>query len=88
MGHALMYAFFAFSCLWGYRKQFTTRGNAYRRRAILITISVSIVYGGITEIMQEAFVPGRTGDWFDFLADAIGTCLGATLFYLFFKNKK
>ena len=86
--HVVMYAGFAFACLWGYRKQFVSNSLAYKRRAILMAIIISIAYGGLTEIMQEYFVPKRTGDWFDFLADCIGTVIGATVFYLFFRRKK
>ena len=86
--HILMYATFAFLCLWGYRKQFIDNGSEYRKRAIGLAVVISIAYGGLTEIIQEALVPGRTGDWFDFLADGIGTVLGATVFYLFFHRKK
>ena len=86
--HILMYATFAFLCLWGYRKQFITNGIAYRKRAIWLAIIISIAYGGLTEIIQETIVPGRTGDWFDFLADSIGTGIGALVFYLFFHRKK
>ena len=75
--HVFMYATFAFLCLW-----------AYRKRALLLAIIISIAYGGITELMQEHLVPSRTGDWFDFLADSIGTCLGIYVFHLFFRHKK
>ena len=83
-----MYASFTFLCLWGYRKQFISNGIKYRKKAILLTILISIVYGGLTEILQEHLVPGRTGDAIDFLADIIGTGLGTLLFYLFFHRKK
>ena len=83
-----MYAVFAFPCLWGYRKQFISNGIQYKHKAIHLAIVISIAYGGLTELMQEYLVPSRTGDWVDFLADGIGTLLGATIFYLFYKNKK
>ena len=86
--HLFMYAGFAFACLWGYRKQFVSNDLFYKKRAILLAIVISIAYGGLTEIMQEYLVPKRTGDWFDFLADCIGTVMGATVFYLFFRRKK
>lgn len=86
--HVIMYAGFAFLCLWGYRKQFVSNGKAYRTRALLTTASISVAYGGITELMQEYLVPTRTGDWIDFLADAVGTLVGLLVFCLFFKNKK
>ena len=83
-----MYAVFAFLCLWGYRKQFVSNGITYRRKAILLAIVISIAYGGLTELMQEYIVRTRTGDWVDFVADIIGTLLGASIFYLFYKKKK
>ena len=86
--HVIMYAGFAFLCLWGYRKQFVSNGKAYRTRALLTTAFISVAYGGITELMQEYLVPTRTGDWIDFLADAVGTLVGLLVFCLFFKNKK
>ena len=86
--HLCMYAGFAFLCLWGYRKQFISNGIKYKRKAILLAIVISIVYGALTELMQEYLVPSRTGDWVDFLADGIGTLLGATIFYLFYRHKK
>ena len=86
--HICMYAGFAFLCIWGYRKQFISNGKGYRKRAMWLTVLISIAYGGLTELMQEFLVPTRTGDWFDFLADVLGSFLGVLVFYLFFKNKK
>ena len=83
-----MYATFAFLCLWGYRKQFISKGLVYQKKALLLAVVISIFYGGLTEILQEYFVPGRTGDWFDFLADSIGTLLGVFVFHLFYRHKK
>jgi len=89
VAHILMYAGFAFACLWGYRKQFVSNGLAYQKRAILLTIIISIAYGGLTEIIQETItVLHRSGDWRDLIADAIGTVIGVLVFYLFFGKKK
>ena len=89
VAHILMYAGFAFACLWGYRKQFVSNGLVYRRKAMILTIIIGITYGGLTELMQET-IPflHRSGDWRDLIADTIGTILGTTIFYLFFRNKK
>jgi VanZ family protein len=88
VAHLCMYAVFAFLCLWGYRKQFISNGIHYKRKAVLLAVVISIAYGGLTELMQEYIVRTRTGDWVDFVADIIGTLLGATIFYLFYKKKK
>ena len=86
--HIFMYAGFAYTCLWGYRKQYVSNGLVYRRKAIILTVIISIIYGSLTELMQEYFIPKRSGDWFDFLADIIGTGIGVLVFYLFFRRKK
>ena len=86
--HILMYASFAFLCIWGYRQQFISNGKDYRIRALVLAAIISIMYGGLTEILQEHLVPMRTGDWYDFLADIIGTLLGISIFGVFFRKKK
>ena len=86
--HIIMYAGFVFACLWGYRDQYITNGATYKKRAILLAVVISIGYGGLTELIQEHVVPTRTGDWFDFIGDCIGTGLGALVFYYFFHRKK
>ena len=89
VAHVIMYAGFAFACLWGYRKQFVSNDLSYKKRTILLTIIISIAYGGLTEIMQETItVLHRSGDWRDLIADSIGTGLGVLIFYLFFRRKK
>ena len=89
VAHVIMYAGFAFACLWGYRKQFVSNDLSYKKRAILLTILISIASGGLTEIMQETItVLHRSGDWRDLIADSIGTGLGVLIFYLFFRRKK
>ena len=86
--HVLMYAGFAFLCLWGYRQQYVDNGTAYQKRAIFLAIIISFAYGGLTELMQEFLVPSRTGDWFDFASDSIGTLIGVGVFHLFYRHKK
>ena len=88
VAHLIMYATFAFLCLWGYRKQFISNGMAYRKKAILLAVVISIAYGGLTEIMQEYLVLSRIGDWVDFAADTVGTLVGVGIFYLFYREKK
>ena len=88
VAHALMYACFAFACIWGYRKQFISNNLQYKKKALSLTVVISIAYGGLTELMQEFLIPSRTGDWIDFLADCLGTLIGVTVFYLFYHRKK
>lgn len=53
---------------------------------LLIATSAVIVYGVIDEIHQ-GFVPGRTVDLLDALADAVGGLLAALVIYLRFSSK-
>jgi len=86
--HILMYTTFAFLCIWGYRQSYQEGTDTYRRKALIFTCIISILYGGITELMQEFLVRSRIGSWFDFLADAIGTLLGISIFRYFFSKGK
>jgi VanZ family protein len=47
-------------------------------------IIVPILYGGLIEIIQDRYFPPRSGDWFDFLADILGT-LTAIPIILYFR---
>ncbi len=50
--------------------------------AIIGATLCPLLYGGLVEIFQENATDYRSGDWFDFGADAAGVLL-ATLFALF-----
>ena len=83
VAHLLMYAGFTFASLWGYREPLQKRGEAYRKKAVWIAIVIGIVYGALTEIMQETLIPSRTGSVYDWIADTIGSVLGAIIAYFF-----
>ncbi len=42
----------------------------------------SILYGGLIEIMQSTLTTCRFGDWWDFVADAIGVAIAFPIAYL------
>lgn len=86
--HIIMYAGFAFACIWGYRETYSERNKTQRRKMILVTALISIALGGLTEIMQETICYQRTGSWYDFIADAIGTTLGLIVFNIIFRQRK
>ena len=85
--HLLMYFGFAFITLWGYRKPYQDKGQAYRKKAIWLVFSISIVFGALTEVMQETLIPLRTGSVYDWIADAIGSLLGVTIYYFFHRSR-
>ena len=87
--HLGMYASFAFLCIWGYRQPYQEGDAQYRKKALILTCIISILYGGLTELIQETVtILHRTGSWYDLFADAIGTCLGISAFWIFYRNKK
>ena len=48
-------------------------------RTMLAAFIIAIALGGIIEIVQEAMHMGRTGDFYDFIADAVGAAIGMGL---------
>ena len=85
--HTLMFATFAFSIAFGYRKEFCERENLYRIKLQLITLLIAVSYGALTEILQAHFFRGRYGSVYDFLADVIGCVLGVFIFKIIFRKK-
>jgi VanZ family protein len=53
-------------------------GYAGSRRSVLWVLVGMLALGGLIEIVQY-FVPGRSADWVDLGADAIGMAIGVTL---------
>jgi VanZ family protein len=47
-------------------------------RAALLAILLATLYG-ISDEVHQSFVPGRTPDLHDVMADALGGCMGAAL---------
>jgi len=82
-----MYAGFTFVSIWGYRKPFTENGKEYRKKAIWIAIGIGTAYGLLTEIMQEYLVPGRIGSVYDWIADLLGSIIGALIAYFLLPDR-
>ena len=80
-----MYLGFAFIAIWGYRKQYLEKGKAYQRKALWLTLAISIVFGALTEVMQETLIPSRIGSVYDWIADVVGSIIGVVLFYFFYR---
>ena len=85
--HFLMFAGFSFITVWGYRQPFQERGEAYRKKLLWVVIVIGIVYGALTEVMQEAFIPLRYGSVYDWIADLLGSIIGAIIVYFFLRDR-
>ncbi len=69
--HFLMY--FGLSIVASFMYIHENNGRIIILKLILLAILLPILYGGFIEIVQQRYFPDRTGDWFDFLADTLGS---------------
>lgn len=52
---------------------FLNKGNINKYKLIIGAFVLPILYGGLIEIIQANYCVGRSGDWFDFIADLMGS---------------
>lgn len=69
--HFVIYAFLSYLLFLAF---FKTGKNLFHKNAHLFSISIGILYA-LTDELHQKFVPGRSCDFFDFLADGIGVIL-------------
>lgn len=77
--HAVMFGGLAFV---GYIDMARRGRNRYGKlpwRAMWIAVLAASLFGGAVEIIQQAMSVGRSGDAFDFVADAVGAVIGAMI---------
>jgi VanZ family protein len=80
--HSFVFAILSFLLVVGFIKQ--GRFHQLKFEPIRYSLIFSIGYGVLIEIVQ-GFVPGRSLDWKDMLADASGALIGILLFYVVYK---
>lgn len=83
--HIIMYSVLVFVFLRGLRKQNSNREIS--KKTIYLVLSISIVFGGITEVLQNIVFTRRDGNVYDFLADIVGCAIGLMV-YLLYQRKK
>ncbi len=69
LNHVLAFFALAFSACLGYPAS---------RRAGLLWLGGLLAYGGVIEVLQF-YVPGRSSEWADLVADAVGIACGAII---------
>jgi len=82
--HFLMY--FGLSAVASFGYIYGERGRIIVLKLIVFAFILPILYGGLIEIVQEYYFEGRYGDWFDLLADALGS-LAVLPLALYFRRK-
>lgn len=64
--------YFGLSGVASFNYIFYKKGHIIILKLVVFAILVPIIYGGMIEIIQAEYFPGRSGDWSDFLADVLG----------------
>ena len=64
---------------------YNKKGEFKTYKLVIGAFFIPIIYGGFIEIAQHYHFPSREGDWFDFLADVLGS-LSAIPLAIYFKN--
>jgi VanZ family protein len=78
--HAIVYGILGFLTLGSMK----TTAEGYRLFQIFLAVVLVVIYGGLDEFHQH-FIPGRTADIHDLMADAVGGMLGVGLLYYLIK---
>jgi VanZ family protein len=57
-------------------------------KAVVTGLFLGMVFAFFTETMQKFYIPGRNGNYYDFLADLLGLILGYIGWRIFIRNDK
>lgn len=85
--HLILFGLFSYITLWGYRNVLSRSNRNDTRKIFITTFAFTTSYGALTEIFQKHLFIGRHGCVYDFIADAVGCCLGIILFIFCHKKK-
>jgi len=83
--HLILFGGQVFWILFGFREQYFSGRN--RITIMVSALSIGIVYGLLTEVLQRYVFIGRSGNVYDFIADALGAIIGILAFYLLYRKK-
>ncbi|SDK66443.1 VanZ like family protein [Catalinimonas alkaloidigena] len=80
--HMFVFSVLVLLAIVGFKKQ--SQSLQLRLRATPVAILGSVAYGMLIEIIQS-FIPERSFEWFDMLANSTGCLLGALAFFFIYK---
>ncbi|UKJ08292.1 VanZ family protein [Solitalea lacus] len=81
--HAVFYFVLTFLLSRGFYLQ--TRFKLLKLLPVTFATFICLFYGGLIELIQLKVFTYRSGEWDDFIADAVGTFLGIIPFYVYKK---
>jgi len=76
--HTGMFAVLCFLMIVGMSKQYTS--VTIKRRAVLVSFTISVLFGVAIEIMQFTLIPGRSAELMDIVSNTIGCLIGIVIF--------
>jgi len=76
--HTVIYLGLSLCLLYAFQKQY--KNNKSRLITIVYVVLFGIFYGGFMEILQHYIFINRSGNWYDFFANAIGSVLGIFIY--------
>lgn len=79
--------FFGLSFLW-VRALCLGQNRSQILRYILIAVLLSCLFGYWDEFIHQPNIPGREPDWKDFAANSLGSLMGASFVFIYFKIKE
>lgn len=80
--HAGAFGLLAFLWSWAFHGRPFSGG-----RAVWLAVAVSVILGGLIEILQETVAINRSADWIDFWADTAGAIAGGLFFFFVFRTR-
>ena len=83
--HFIMYAILSFLL---YQAILRFHGISERIRVLVITIIITVVYGGLMELVQLKYIPSRLGDLLDLASNAAGCICGILLFESYYRLRR
>jgi VanZ family protein len=81
--HTFMYLILSLSLCVPFIKQFIEKNN--RLPLGLKVVFFGIIYGGFMEVLQENIFINRSGNWYDFFANALGAIGGVLILPIILK---
>ena len=78
--HMVMYGFLALVVWWETVRRGPCPSWSY---LLVVGLLLPIALGGLLEILQSTLTTYRSGEWLDFVADALGALVGSGLGLLF-----
>ncbi len=77
--------YFGLSIVASFNYIYDRKGKIIILKLVAFAVLIPIVYGGLIEILQAEYFVDRGGDWYDFLADVLGS-LSTLPFSLWFRR--